>query len=582
MKRLVLVAALLVACSSDPGEVEVSPTITLVQPSADEPLNGEVTVVLEASSQGIDIESFEVLEPEPLRDVEPVMNPGAQTAMLPLEIRTSSYPDGPLEIVVRARNAKGKETERTFTFEVSSTARTVSLDPSFASYRSEAGMTVSTTDGLANPGGLGYASPDKVALEAGGTVFKVVTRMGWPAASPPTAASLETSNEYNIPGLRLWVPHQEGDPAKNVARARVEVDQGHVEPVTIDLLPASASPPGTKAYLLPLSSNGIPFLTQLTTRTPLRITATVTDDVGHAWTANGGFWIVYLEPLPPPLVATVDPDYASAAEAASVYAYRLANGTYEPAFSSAHGERITHFIVTNPNAEPVALDAAIGGANAWSLTESWVGFVASTSTSYVRRSRNPVNCLSPLPPDEGSHPCAITLAQVSGLGCVDPAPYVNGPAPVEYTWDGSLSVSAYEDGAPASRTSSDRLIVPAAAGTAAGRLDLYVARPHVPRGSAPVLVWDAGRQSYTRNAYSVNRMTGMSSQQMICGYGGNATYTQDTYPWTFTDWREKVSSAVESIDGALVLGASAMVAGGEEYGPVREFSTTALPSSISH
>lgn len=562
------------------------PTVTLVSPAESSTLTGEVTIEAKATGDGIGIRSFEVIEPAQLGGSATVtFDAPTHSATLAIVVRTLNLPNGQLRILLRAIDEKSGATDEDYTFVVDSEARVVSLDASYPSYRTEANMTVSTTGGIANVGGFLYASSDKVAAST--SVHKVVTRMGWPDGSPPTVANLEGTNDYNIPVLRMSVPHEPGDPALASAQATVGVGEDHAGAVTIDLWPASASPAGQQVYLLPLSSNLFPFLTELTGPTQLTITASVKDAVNHEWRANGpgGSWAVTMNPLSPPVVVTVDAGYTSAADAKSVFAYPLGGGAYAGLwtgdFSSEAGVRVRRIIVTNPDpANEVALAANLG-TSTWRLDESWTAndtttrtqdytysCTVSSSSGSCGGSRGPCDV-------SGATPVYYQPVGSTRWSCAA-ASYADGPAALPLARSGDLSVIGYKDGtSTAADRSGARFRVPAATQDRPGRLDLYVLRPVTSdRSDGLPLAWVSASSRFEAGTSFKTQTQGSCRTFGTSGVGTYGT----TCTWAEKQWNWRLASAVESIQGSLVLEGRAYDTA--EYGPSAA-AGSALPLSAT-
>lgn len=591
----VVVVAALVACGGggappDIREVVLDPTVTASPSPDDGPVNGIVRLVLTAQGQGIDIASFVFDEPASLAGTSATFNPATHQAVLAASVQTRDHPDG-LRVKATATDVGGHATVLDVEYAVDPSLRVLEVDAGFPSYRSEANLQVATTaDGLAVPGDVRYASSEKVAIVEGGSIYKAVTRAGG-TDSALTAAELEGDNPSNVPVIRLLVDRNAGDPAIASARATIGVGQAQEDAVTVDLLPATRPPAGKAAYLLPLASDQLPFLSQLAAPTRIEISAEVTDVLGNVARVNGGSFFVAWNPLPPPIAIHEDAEYPLAGDADSVHGYRVTPGEGRP-YSALwsddptpdDGRRLHHVIVTNPDPlHAVAVGAAVEGLNSWAIVETWSAVrLEETTTSFMCTGSSSIctapGALGPCDP-EGATPVNVDLGDLAtaSWSCRDPS-WRDGPSTTPTSWGSLLTVTGYRDGGASSAAFEwGRFVVPPASGQAPGRLDLYVVRPQIAiadRTREFPLTPDAeGR--FRTPVYSSEVLTLKSGASQI---GGGTTWT---WRWARTTWGRQLTSAVEMVDGILVLDTQAFdgVAG---YGPKEQVSASLLPSTISH
>ncbi len=580
-------ALLLAACggSGVPSDPTRAPQLVLEAPDEGALLAGDFTVIVRAVGDHVDIETLAFSFPAQLAGTAPVFDKAAHTATIVGSARTSSFEDGTLTVTANTVDVNGKSAQGTWTFQVSSTAKFVTIDSGFASYRDEQGVQLATTGGIATmPMGFVYASESDVAVGPGSTLHKVVSRMGWSGAAP-SAAELEGANTFNIPVARLLLDHQSTEPALVSATATVKVGAMGT-PVTVNLIPASTSPAGQRAYLLPFASNLIPDLASLEAATAVTVTARIDDAVGHVFT--GGPWAVTMVPLAPPVAVLVDAEYPSSlADPRSAWPYRLANAdtsTYAQLwtgdFSLDAGARVLHVTITNSDAALVAIGAALDGGS-WTLTESWVAndgnqvpygpFTESCGPGGCSGSQGPCNPLAPN---------SVHLQPVgSAIWACSAASYRDGPAPTQVTRAGALHVTGYKDGTstPADRV-GERFLVPAASGGSPGRLDLYAVRPATSdrTGELP-LTWIADRNRYEAGTSFRTRHMASKTSNGSCG----TSCVINVYNWAEIAWSWRLASAVETITGTLALDARAY--GAAEYGPTGAAAPSAtLPAAITH
>ena len=361
-------------------------------------------------------------------------------------------------------------------------------------------------------------------------IYKASSRLR--ASAPASAAVLEGSNPDNLPYVRFAIPVTAGEaPISSVTYA---INDGTTTYTGNLLAPPPSTDPSwlstttatSEVFVLPLSADFVPSLATTTTN-PIHLTVSVTaaDAAGNI----GGpvsLGTYTFNVVGPPIVVQEDTAFSTYSDTRSVYPYRVSDQSYTPLWSDStrfpgSSVRLIRYVLLNPTAVPVAVDASfLGNATA---SEVWTRVLATPAlTSNVLDSGgNPTPyygadgftyLLNEWIANNGSpiEGCAQTTTAVHWIGSgtrIDCADSTSMPWGVladhywslsqqwltpysgtsNFVWTQSAAVSsiafnASETTAPL-RVSGLPVIPPASAGSP-GQIVMYLARPYAGRGLA--------------------------------------------------------------------------------------------------
>lgn len=264
-------------------------------------------------------------------------------------------------------------------------------------------------------------------------VYKVASRLGWPATDPPSAAELEGTNKYNIPFIQVAVPASASE--SPITSATFSLTVGGVTR-TADLLPwrSPTSSDSRTVFDIPISSNFAPELATITA-------ASFTVGVSASFTDAGGLsnsiapQSVTFNVLGPPLFVQADGTYATLPDAMGAHRYRLADRTYHRLWDTSEvnftngNVRLLRYVVSNPAPYPVAVTATFGGSSdAWTARERWDW---SSYRSLDEGAASASTCNGPSAPGDG----ALARFDVDGTQITGCEMTIAGPGTTPFCWD---------------------------------------------------------------------------------------------------------------------------------------------------
>ena len=394
----------------------------------------------------------------------------------------------------------------------------VAVEP-FASYIDEQPMYVrESSPGVPYvPVEYMFPSQQRVVISNRGSVWKTSTRLSW-GSTTPTGIDLEGANVSNTPFIQYRIGYNPQVDAPitaatySIATARCD----GCTPLSIargNLTSGGRTAPGLLFFDLPLASENIPALNQLTSSSGnLTIGVTFTDGAGNTGAlANMN---VTFHILGPPVSIGEDASYNQTTDPKSVYVHRIANGTYASlwegtTFGSENVVRFVRYVVRNPHASPVQMLIQTPGA--FGMTDRWNVETWQWSQWYWRASLqvmptylwNIVPGSSCVPELHRNFPCG-TSGQHQTLYPIIWAP--NGsafecyllPAPGPQTgqdqpyWTGSADLvsSAWrlDDESQPAISVAGRRVIPAASGSTPGGIAVYIGRRFT-QGYSPNLTY---------------------------------------------------------------------------------------------
>jgi hypothetical protein len=394
-----------------------------------------------------------------------------------------------------------------------------------------------------------------------------------------SAAELESTNAANIPVLRFAVVHDVNtDPPITAATFSADVTctscPGFAT-ATGALLPSAYTDASHAYYDLPLASETVPALPQITSTALISVSLSVTDATGATTTVPG--FNVNFHLVGPPLAIVEDPQYAAALKPESTYAYRITDNSYADMWntawwtvneaSSKDAVRLLRYIITNPAPVQVAIQPsyvqASGGS--WRAAETWT-WVSGTepNTSWLVDGMSFSKALSR--GGTGTSGCPTRGAGLPSCAYVNQLVWFhqNGSStqyacaanlPSAVTSGGSESgtfstsdagVQGYRIAAELGGQERDAnhdptgqwLLVPAASGSAVGTLVVYVTRPVAATRSRPAdsVVW----------GYDTWQYTGTSSTSKGCSYSNYSAFR----------YNSALTSAQDELFGTLTASTS--------------------------
>jgi len=461
----------------------------------------------------------------------------------------------------------------------------------------------------------------KVAPIMAGGIYKSTARLAW--TTTPSPAVLETTNPDNTPYIQFAVPV--GNTQAPIASATYSIRVGE-DTKTGNLLAwqSPASSPTTAYFDVPLSANIVPAIATSTGTLTVGIAATFVDAAGN--TGEVGPINVPYAVIAPPLLVQEDTAYGTYNDPKSAFPYTRATNTYLTLWNPAQtvffgGEvRLVRYVVTNPSAVPVAISPTVtqGAGGSWRGVEEWtaftngmvrpsqntypqnaasysfdgfrytdrMGWCAQSSPGIGGACRNADNsyCSCTDNSFQGSFPCPAGTYAAHMIGtstrwsCVAQTRYTGTIADVLTLATGDLLARGFKspqqgggEVTPAD-TFQGRLVVPAATGSVAGALVIYITHG-VPSARPIPLTWNA----LTSN----NRYENKESEYWVYGYslsnyGGVQMYS------AYNGLRH-LSAATEQLAGTLAVSAQGFTGDALALvgSPSAAFSA-ALDRAISH
>lgn len=236
-------------------------------------------------------------------------------------------------------------------------------------YLDERGLTLRSADVPAQYQTTSTVKIDPIAAD----VYKVATRLGWPADVAMSPSLLEGANPYNIPFVQVAVPA--GPSESPITGATYTITVGGVTATgSLATWRSGASTASEVIYDVPLSSNLAPELASTTASSfGVTVTATFTDAGGLTGTTRVP---ITFNVLGPPVFIEPDNAWTSLADVKGTHVYRRGNGSYHQLWDSSNANftngnvRLLRYVVSNPAPAPVALAATMIGGS-WGMYERW-------------------------------------------------------------------------------------------------------------------------------------------------------------------------------------------------------------------
>ncbi|WP_242352654.1 MULTISPECIES: hypothetical protein [unclassified Anaeromyxobacter] len=389
----------------------------------------------------------------------------------------------------------------------------VLYDATFASYVPEEGITVATDpDGTARvPADPNMVGRFKEPISTNGEIFKMATRLS--AGGSLDVAELEGANTPNIPVLRFAVHHDPAIESPMVeATYAVQLDCAGCEyPARSGaLLPSPTSTPSFLYFDLPLATETVPHLANVTGTASVTVTLSFRDAAGNAAPeVDGGTYTFHV--VGPALAVAEDLAYPQAGDPKSTFMYSASAVGYAALFDPAataflpdRRVRLVKYVITNPWPVPVLAEVRLEGG-AWNATETWRGemlrmpglaynadgmsFAGITDWAATCNGIPTFPCGGTAADQDAKYPVHFpgsttqyscdTKPGVSG----STSPWASPPADIVGTQQAAAApeLRAFAPGGPWDATPATslggQLVVPAATATAPGRVHVYVTRP---------------------------------------------------------------------------------------------------------
>lgn len=238
-----------------------------------------------------------------------------------------------------------------------------------------------------------FQTTQRVPVTSGSSVWKTSTRLSW-GPTPPAGVDLEGANTSNTPFVQYRIGYTPQVDAP-ITSATYSVGLRPCPTCGIinaggNLIAAARTAPGQLFFDLPLASENLPALNQLTYAFPAALTVRV--DFGDAAGNTGSLSAATLtfHILGPPVSIAEDTSYNQTSDPKSVYTHRISNGTYASlwtrnTFGNEHVVRFIRYIIRNPHSTPVQL--RIDNPGPFGMTNRWNAEVWQWSQPYWRDSR---------------------------------------------------------------------------------------------------------------------------------------------------------------------------------------------------
>ena len=450
----------------------------------------------------------------------------------------------------------GRERREPYRLEFAVTRDGTGATPSFesvASYFDESRVKLKeSSPGVpVTPVEYDYSAAPKATLPTPSGIYKFATRLGH--GSLPTAQELEGENVRNTPFLKVAVDYnaQVDSPITSATfsivctnclavdgGASADVCMGDNCPVAVGgLLPAGETST-RRTYLLPLSTETIPFLDKAQSPLELSIKATIHDAAGNAGVSSVQKMPFHV--IGPPVSWREDENYRTSVDPKSASAYRISTGSlvelYSPSNAVLVGQnhvRLLKYEVRNPTSVPVALRLSftgpMNGLPSWSAFETWSDEVFPVSgtpystfdvDSFTFRNQETwydqsywtsepvacdefgcgcgnyreVNAVYPCPPfslqQQPSYPIHQKGNQATKFTCVMGAVPVSKTGGEQLVQTSKAPTTLILDSSDAPvQTAGGAVIVPAAMGTNPGVVVVYVVRKFDAARMTPPLVF---------------------------------------------------------------------------------------------
>jgi len=421
-----------------------------------------------------------------------------------------------------------------------------------------------------NPGSATKAAVD---LNNARVVSKTTARLSW-FGMPPSVSDLVGANATNTPLIPYTIPYNAAtDPpmASVTFNATVTCSGCPAFPAATGDLIRDTTFSGVR-YFLPVTSDAIPALAQVSGRATVSVLITATDAAGNIGQITPAQQFQF-QLVPPPVAFLEDTNYASSGDPRLVFAFRLANNTYTRMFNNTtfptDTARFVRYVAYNPAGKSLAMFSQIGGvpgdaSHASGVVERWEAWSDYAPNQPVAGQCYQAQGVC----NEGFYlhsPCGganpATYLSNGKTACVKPTGAVN-PEANQDTWQ--LNALAFQVGSNGEQlpgvASNNGIIVPAAEGSLAGRVAIYLSVPSRPVPG--ILTWDAptNRYQYLYGQYD-DGFAGFTSCR--CDPSGPPNWCPASYgcytalqPWYLYLWQ-----ADSKVYGSLTFNTSNLMPG---------------------
>ena len=415
-------------------------------------------------------------------------------------------------------------------------------------------------------------SATKAAVDLNNTVVmhKTTTRLSWFGA-PPSVGDLVGANTTNTPLIPYTIPNKPA-PVASVTFSATVTCAGclTLAAATGDLIRDTTYTAGIR-YLLPVTSDAIPALAQVTSQATVSITIIATDTAGNVGQITPPQQFQF-QLVPPPVGFLEDANYMNGGDPRSAFAFRLAKNTYTGMFNNStfpnDAARFVRYVAYNPSGKHLAFSPQLGGVpgdavHAAPVIERWEAW--SDDASGQVTAGNCYQTSGVCANDLYSHsPCgrgrATTYLASGGTSC-DYFPTGIKPETKQDTWQ--ISALPYQVGGtseqPAPAASNGGVMVAPASGGIAGRVAIYLS---VPSRTVPsILTWNSafGRYQYRYASYDSG---GATTSSCACDRSTPGGCPAGYACWAFWQpWDLYLSQADSQVYGSFTFATSNMAPG---------------------
>jgi len=446
-----------------------------------------------------------------------------------------------------------------------------------------------------NPG-----SGSKAAVDLNNTlvVRKTTTRLSWFEAAP-SVSDLVGANTTNTPLIPYTIPF---NAATDPPIASVTFNAT----VTCAGCPVLASATGDLIrdttysgirYLLPVTSDAIPALAQVTGQATVSVLITATDAAGNIGQITPAQQFQF-RVVTPPVAFLEDASYVNGADPRSVFASKLANNTYTGMFNNTtyptDTARFVRYVAYNPAGKALSLLSQLGGvpgdpAHPAAAVERWEAW-----SDYLPNQPLAGQCY------QAAGVCNDVFYSHSPCGRASPTVYLSNGTTTCVKPQGVINPEAYQDAWPLNAlsyelvgtseqlpaiASNNGVIVPAANGSIVGRVAIYLSVPS--RVVPSTLTWDAstGRYQYLNGHYDDGFAVASSC---ACDRSGPASWCPASYACypALQPWYLYLGQADSRLYGSFTFNSSNLMPGATAttvLGPPSRSPTTVVFSrAIPH
>ncbi len=355
-----------------------------------------------------------------------------------------------------------------------------------------------------NPGNASRATVD---LNNTLVVRKTTTRLSW-FGTAPTVSDLVGSNTTNTPLIPYTIPFNAATdpPISSVTfKATVTCSGCPVFSAATGDLIRDTTFSGVR-YLLPVTSDAIPALARVTAQATVSVLITAMDAAGNIGQITPAQQFQF-QLVPPPVAFLEDTNYVTSGDPRSVFAFSLANNTYTSMFTNStfptDTARFVRYVAYNPAGKSLVMFSQIGGvpgdaSHPSAVVERWEAWSDYAPNQPVAgqcyQAQGVCNdTFYPHSPCGGANPATYLFN--GKTTCVKPTGAIN-PEVNQDTWQ--LNALSFEVGSSGEQlpvvASNNGIVVPAAEGSLAGRVAIYLSVPS--RAVPGVLTWDAATNRY--------------------------------------------------------------------------------------